>query len=115
MNSRCSLQYIKNYKDSLPIKDRSFHIFCTIIVYFRCHSEFSANRFTKQVYKKEAVGSPLPPVVCRRDYFVCIFAHCDDQQCVSSCCDVRYDFHMKRCSVRLYLQLFVGGLLYYLR
>jgi hypothetical protein len=30
------------------------------------------------------------------------------------CCDVRYDFHIKRCSVRLYLQLFVGGLTSYL-
>jgi hypothetical protein len=25
------------------------------------------------------------------------------------CCDVRYEFSIKRCSVRLYLQLFVGG------
>jgi hypothetical protein len=24
------------------------------------------------------------------------------------CCDVRYDFHIKKCSVRLCLQLFVG-------
>jgi hypothetical protein len=30
-------------------------------------------------------------------------------------CDVRYDFRIKRCSVRLYLQLFVGGLMSYLR
>ena len=29
------------------------------------------------------------------------------------CCDVRYDFHIKRCSVRLCLQLFVGELMSY--
>jgi hypothetical protein len=29
--------------------------------------------------------------------------------------DVRYNFHIKRCSVRLYLQLFVGVLVSYLR
>ena len=28
-------------------------------------------------------------------------------------CDVRYDFRIKRCSVRLYLQLFVGGFMSY--
>ena len=32
-----------------------------------------------------------------------------------SCCDVHYDFHIKQCSVRLYLQLFVGGFMSYLR
>ena len=32
------------------------------------------------------------------------------------CCDVRYDFCIKtRCSVRLYLHLFVGGIMSYLR
>jgi len=31
------------------------------------------------------------------------------------CCYVRYDFRKKQCSVRLYLQLFVGGLTFYLR
>jgi hypothetical protein len=31
------------------------------------------------------------------------------------CCDVRYDFLIKRCSVRLYLQLFVAKLKSYLR
>jgi len=31
------------------------------------------------------------------------------------CCDVRYDSHIKRCSVRLYLQLCVGGVMSYLR
>ena len=31
------------------------------------------------------------------------------------CCDVHCDFRIKRCSVRLYLQLFVGGLMSYLR
>jgi hypothetical protein len=31
------------------------------------------------------------------------------------CSDVRYDFRTKRCSVRLLLQLFVGGLVFYLR
>ena len=31
------------------------------------------------------------------------------------CCDVRYDFCIKLCLVRLYLQLFVGGLMFYLR
>jgi hypothetical protein len=31
------------------------------------------------------------------------------------CCDVRYDFRIKLCSVRVYLQLFVRGLLSYLR
>ena len=31
------------------------------------------------------------------------------------CCYVRYDFRIKRCSVRIYLQLFVGGRMYYLR
>ena len=30
------------------------------------------------------------------------------------CCDVRYDFRIKRSSVNLYLQLFVGGLMSYL-
>ena len=29
------------------------------------------------------------------------------------CCDVRYDFHIKRCSIRLCLQLFVGELMSY--
>ena len=29
--------------------------------------------------------------------------------------DARYAFRMKQCSVRLYLQLFVGGLMLYLR
>ena len=33
---------------------------------------------------------------------------------LSSCCDVRYFFCIKRCSVRFYLQLFVGGLMTYL-
>ena len=31
------------------------------------------------------------------------------------CCDIRYDFRIKRCWVRLYLQLFVWGLISYLR
>ena len=31
------------------------------------------------------------------------------------CCDVRYNFRIKRCSVRLYLQLFVGRRMPYLR
>ena len=31
------------------------------------------------------------------------------------CCDVRYDLRKKRCSVRLYLQLFVKGFMFYLR
>jgi hypothetical protein len=31
------------------------------------------------------------------------------------CCDVHYDFRIKRCSVHLYLQLFVGGFRSYLR
>jgi hypothetical protein len=31
------------------------------------------------------------------------------------CCDVRYDFRIKRCSVRLYIRLFVGGIMSYLR
>jgi hypothetical protein len=31
------------------------------------------------------------------------------------CCDVRYDFRIKRCSLHLYLQLFVGELMSYLR
>ena len=31
------------------------------------------------------------------------------------CCDVRYDFRIKRSSIRLYLQLFVGWLISYLR
>jgi len=39
---------------------------------------------------------------------LCIFA------CCLPYCDVRYDFRIKRCSVRLYLQLFVGGLMSYL-
>ena len=30
-------------------------------------------------------------------------------------CDVRHNFRMKSCSVRLYLQLLVGGLISYLR
>ena len=34
---------------------------------------------------------------------------------LSCCCDVRYDFHIKRCSIRLCLQLFVGRLLSDLR
>jgi hypothetical protein len=29
--------------------------------------------------------------------------------------DVRYDFHIKRCSIPLFVQLFVGGLMSYLR
>ena len=33
---------------------------------------------------------------------------------LSSCCDVSYDFRIKLCSVRLYLQLFVEGLMSYL-
>jgi hypothetical protein len=28
------------------------------------------------------------------------------------CCDVRYTFRLKRCSIRIYLQLFVGGLMH---
>ena len=32
-----------------------------------------------------------------------------------SYCDVRYDFRIKRCSVRLYLQLSVGWIMSYLR
>ena len=32
-----------------------------------------------------------------------------------SCCDVRYDFRIKRYANRLYFQLFVGGLISYLR
>ena len=31
------------------------------------------------------------------------------------CCDVRYHFHIQRCSVRLYLQLFVLGRMSYVR
>jgi hypothetical protein len=31
------------------------------------------------------------------------------------CCDVRCGSHIKRCSVRLYLQLYVGGPMSYLR
>ena len=31
------------------------------------------------------------------------------------CSDVRYDFRIKKCLIRLYLQLFVGWLMFYLR
>jgi hypothetical protein len=32
--------------------------------------------------------------------------------CSCPCCDVRVDFHIKLCSVRLYHQMFVGGLIF---
>jgi hypothetical protein len=40
---------------------------------------------------------------------LCVFTFC------VPCCDVRSDFRIKRCPVRLYLQLFVGGIMPYLR
>ena len=47
--------------------------------------------------------------------FFCVVLLCVFTFCVP-CCDVRYDFlNKKRCSVRLYLQLFVGGSMSYLR
>jgi hypothetical protein len=39
---------------------------------------------------------------------LCVFTFC------VPCGHVRYDSHIKRCSVRLYLQLFEGGLMSYL-
>jgi hypothetical protein len=48
-----------------------------------------------------------PPFVCV--VLLCVFTFC------VPCCGDRYDFRIKRCSVRLYLQLFVGGLMSYLR
>ena len=46
--------------------------------------------------------------------FVCVVLLYIFTFCVP-CSDVRYDFRIKRCSVRFYLQLFVGGLMSYLR
>jgi len=47
--------------------------------------------------------------------FLIFFVFCVVLLCVFifwvPCCDVRYDFAWKRCSVRLYLQLLVGGLM----
>ena len=40
---------------------------------------------------------------------LCVFTFC------VPCCGDRYDFRIKRCSVRLCLQLFVEGLMSYLR
>jgi len=42
-------------------------------------------------------------------YLLCVFTFW------VPCCDVRYDFRIKRCSGRLYLMLFVVGLMSYLR
>ena len=46
--------------------------------------------------------------------FVCVVLLCVFTFRVP-CANIRYDFHIKRCWVRLYLQLFVEGLMFYLR
>ena len=56
------------------------------------------------------VGSVLLIVLV----FFCVVLLCVFTLWVS-CCDVRYDFRIKRYANRLYFQLFVGGLISYLR
>ena len=46
--------------------------------------------------------------------FVCVVLLCVFTFRVP-CANIRYDFHIKRCWVRLYLLLFVEGLMFYLR
>ena len=54
--------------------------------------------------------------------YLCLFAHSGVQHFVLlyiatfsvPCCDLRYDFHIKRCSVRIYPQLCVTWLTSYL-
>jgi len=52
-------------------------------------------------------------------HFFCFFFVCVALLCVFMfwllCFDIRYDFRIKRCSVHLYLQLFVIALMSYLR
>jgi len=48
-------------------------------------------------------------------YYAYVFSSlCCPSMCLP-CCDVRCDLHIKRCSVRFYPQLFVEGLMSYLR
>jgi hypothetical protein len=49
--------------------------------------------------------------------FLCMFAYAMSNILfchMSLCSQFRYDFRIKLCSVRFYLKLFVGGLIYYL-
>ena len=72
--------------------------------------------------------SCLPPVVCRSTHVLLCFCVClrtlvsnilSYQMALRSefrvSMYVRYDFRIKRCSVRLYRQLFVGGFMSFLR
>jgi hypothetical protein len=78
--------------------------------------------------KKTIFDSCLPPVVCRSIHVLLCFCVClrtvvsnilSYQMALRSefrvAMYVRYDFRIKRCSVRLYLQLFVGGFMSFLR
>ena len=50
--------------------------------------------------------------------FLCMFAYAMTNMLschMFLCSQFRYDFRIKLCSVRFYLQLFVGGLIHYLR
>jgi hypothetical protein len=82
-------------------------------------------RFTQ---KNPMFDSCLPPVVCRSTHVLLCFCVClrtvvsnilSYQMALRSefrvAMYVRYDFRIKRCSVRLYLQLFVGGFMSFLR
>ena len=68
----------------------------------------------KQLTLREHLSSPpallvgsvlLIFLVFVLSYYICVFS------LWAPCCDVRYDFRIKQCSVRPYRQLFVGGLM----
>ena len=64
-------------------------------------------------------SSWVHPSVLVRSVLLIVLVFCVVLLCVFAfwvpCCDVHYDFAWKRCSIRLYLQLFVGELMFYLR
>jgi hypothetical protein len=64
-------------------------------------------------------SSWVHPSVLVRSVLLIVLVFCVVLLCVFAfwvpCCDVHYDFAWKRCSIRLYLQLFVGELMSYLR
>ena len=59
------------------------------------------------------------PGFLMRSVLFIFLAFCVVLSCVFTfwvpCCDVRYDLRIIQCSVRLYLQCFVGGFMSYLR
>ena len=87
--------------------------------YYICHSEstilYSYSWMMRgNAPKGQTIFNEVIPRFMVGSAFL-IFSVCCVFTCCVLCCDGRYDFRIKRCSIRLYLQLFVWGFMHNLR